>query len=34
MEDKNENSVDIENQEMLQDLSDQGKTEQLVEMME
>lgn len=34
MEDKNENSPDIENQEMLQDLSDQGKTEQLVEMME
>ncbi len=34
MEDKNENSQEIENQEMLQDLSDQGKTEQLVEMME
>ncbi len=34
MEDKNENSQEIENQEMLQGLSDQGKTEQLVEMME
>lgn len=33
-EEKNENSPEIENQEMLQDLSDQGMTEQLVEMME